>query len=131
METPELIVVREKKSNAQVAQDLYELLLTRPHQHEVPFLAEELGVPQDQVVHILHNYGPDGQGGVERRPDGQGGGWLPEEVADQHRTLRSEPTEIGYRWPDNQLRDEVFDFKNPDHRETVGLPPLEEEAPQG
>lgn len=121
MEDKELIVVREIKPNSRVAQDVLEALTANPHDHSVPALAEKLDVPEDQIIHILHNYSPDGNGGVSRMPDGQGGGWLPEEIAQQYRSTRDEPEQLGYRWPDGELREEPFDMDNPDHLAAMGL----------
>jgi hypothetical protein len=85
-EIPEILVVRKPKPNTQVASEILRMLEADPHKHEVPFLAEALDVPQEQIVDVLTNYSPDGKGGVERKPDGAGGGWLSDEIAQQYRS---------------------------------------------
>lgn len=70
------------------------------------------------VAEILNSHFVDEDGNIENLGFGQGGGW----VLLPNQELVG--TDIGYRWPDRQLREEPFDPENPEHRKLAGLPDL-------
>lgn len=101
---------------ATLAPKIYAHLADLPEQNSIPEIMEATGATEEEVVDVLNNYTVAVDGILEHAP-GQGGGWLPEEIAEQYRTDGSveEASFIGYRWPDGELRDEIFDKDNPEH----------------
>jgi hypothetical protein len=125
MTDSDIIVVREPKPNGAVAPEIVQYLRSNPHEHTVAEIAAAVEADESQVIDILNNYRPNDDGTVERVPDGQGGGWLPEDVAKKYRseTRSAEPrgVDLGFRWPDGELRDVEFDPENQDHRAQMGM----------
>lgn len=66
------------------------------------------------VVTVLDEYVVTDDG-VEHVGAGQGGGWAPSIVPE------FEPTMIGWRWPDQSIREIPFDIDDPEHREAMGV----------
>lgn len=119
----DIIVVQEPKPNGAVAPEIVQYLRNNPHEHTVSEVAAAVGVPEAQVIEILNNYHPNDDGTAERVPDGQGGGWLPEEIAQQYRTETHSSTprgvDLGFRWPNGEFRDVEFDAANPEHVQEI------------
>jgi hypothetical protein len=55
-----------------------------PKQSSVSELAAKFDLDEITVVDILHNYSPNDKGEIEFTP-GNGGGWMPEHVAESLR----------------------------------------------
>jgi hypothetical protein len=87
-------------------------------------LAELTGLEPEVVALTLDQCSVTADGEVQFVGRGQGGGWLTEAVAESVREIPYTPresTHVGYRWPDGEIRQEVFDSKNPEHLQVLGL----------
>jgi hypothetical protein len=93
-----------------IARELKELL-SHDAGLEVSQLAEEIGVSQEDVAHVLDTYAPT-EDGVEQVGVGRGGGWVNIDAARKAGALVGliplAPEDIGYRWPDGELREEPY-----------------------
>lgn len=98
-------------------------------------LLERLGedVGYDHIVFVLNEFKiVDGE--PQYAGQGLGGGWIEESERIKLITGFDAPIpeheDIGNRWPDGSLREEVFDPENNVHRAEFNLPPLEQPADQ-
>lgn len=87
-------------------------------------LAYRLDATQQEVADVIDSYEVIDGEPVFNGP-GQGGSWLPPE----HRVQITAPfdvidqgKDIGNRWPDGSLREEVFNIDNPEHVAEMSAP---------
>lgn len=73
---------------SQMAEQIRSYLLVQPTQGSVPEIAAVLGLDEDDVSYILHNYRVCPDGTLELT-DGNGGGWLPLDIAAKFNSMGS------------------------------------------
>lgn len=89
----------------------------------INLIASQLDARVDDVEYVINSYLVL-DGVPEHIGPGQGGNWLPPENRVQMTRNAADPElgiHVGYRWPDGELREEIFDEENPKHRELIGL----------
>lgn len=92
---------------------IFEKLGENPHL-TLNLLASSIDATVQDVATVIDEYEIVDGKPVHNGP-GQGGSWLPERYRADMRTAEA-PVQLGYRWPDNSLRDVAFDINDPDHR---------------
>jgi hypothetical protein len=89
-----LAVVREETPDSVVANKIVAYLKDHPHEHTVPEIAEATEAHPAQVTRVLDSYTLT-KGRPKFVGEGCGGGWLPEEIAEQYRSTMAEIEDEG------------------------------------
>lgn len=106
----------------ELAKRVYELYGQNPTL-TINLIASQLDARVDDVQYVINSYLVL-DGVPEHIGPGQGGNWLPPEERVQMERGAADPElgiHVGWRWPDGEFREDIFDEANPEHRKIVGL----------
>jgi hypothetical protein len=106
---------REKDMYYQLAEKVRDYYKENPD-HLLEHVVNALDSNVTDVTFVLNEFRVQDNGSVEHMGQGMGGGWVPPATISA-----GEPEQLGYRWPDGELRDEPFNIENEQHRESMGI----------